>query len=107
MWIVERRQPLQLLRPPSTILASLTQTRRKSSTLALYSDGLAFDWYENLVDQNEEPDLFHYWTPFRFTLDYHFGEISPSHAAERKIRSLNMADRDAVNNYITKCDARS
>lgn len=75
---------------------------KKVTYACSYLDGLAFDWYENLVDQLEEPAWFHDWTLFRSTLDYHFGEINPSHAAERKIRTLHMTERDTVINYITK-----
>jgi hypothetical protein len=75
---------------------------KKVTYACSYLDGLAFDWYENIVDQPDEPAWFHDWTLFRTTLDYHFGEINPSHAAERKIRNLHMTERDTVINYITK-----
>lgn len=75
---------------------------KKVTYACSYLDGLAFDWYENIIDSEIEPDWFHNWSIFRTTLDYHFGEINPSHAAERKIRTLIMKDSESVITYITK-----
>ena len=75
---------------------------KKVTYACSYLDGLAFDWYENIVDSAVEPSWFNNWTEFRTTLDYHFGEINPSHAAERKIRTLTMKGNESIITYVTK-----
>jgi hypothetical protein len=67
-----------------------------------YLDGLAFQWYQNALELDEDPQWFDSWTLFKDELQAQFGEVNTEAAAERDIRLLNMKTNDQITMYITK-----
>jgi hypothetical protein len=41
-----------------------------------YLDGLAFQWYENYLELEDEPEWFDNWKLFREELSKQFGEVN-------------------------------
>jgi hypothetical protein len=67
-----------------------------------YLDGLAFQWYQNFLDLDEDPLWFDNWSLFKKELQAQFGEVNVEATAERNIRTLNMKHGDQITTYITK-----
>ena len=67
-----------------------------------YLDGLAFQWYQNALELDEDPLWFDNWNLFKNELQSQFGEVNIEATAERNIRTLNMKTSDNITTYITK-----
>lgn len=80
---------------------------KKVNYACSYLDEVAFSWYENALDQDEEPDWFYSWDLFIKELDKNFGEVDVTAAAERRIRQLWMSSTGHVSDYITKFNAEA
>jgi hypothetical protein len=67
-----------------------------------YLDDIAFQWYQNALELDEEPAWFNNWSLFKAELQAQFGEVNVEASAERNIRLLNMKHNDQITTYITK-----
>jgi hypothetical protein len=67
-----------------------------------YLDGIAFQWYQNALELDEDPVWFDNWSLFKNELQSQFGEVNVEASAERNIRLLNMKHNDQITTYITK-----
>jgi FtsZ-interacting cell division protein YlmF len=75
---------------------------KKVTYACSYLDGLAFQWYQNYLELDDEPLWFDNFRLFVKELREGFGEIDAQAAAERDIRLLSMRSSDNITTYITK-----
>lgn len=80
---------------------------RKVNFACSYLEGLAFTWYENILDLDDEPAWFNNWADFLQELEKQFGDVNVQAAAERKIRTLHMSTGAQVVDYITKFNTQA
>lgn len=74
---------------------------KKITYATSYLDDLAFGWYENFLELDEEPAWFHDWKLFKDELQSNFGLINAAPEAERQLRLLKMRSDQHVVEYIT------
>lgn len=75
---------------------------RKVNYACSYLTGLAFSWYENILDLETEPFWATSWEAFIEELEKNFGDVNVQASAERNIRLLHMSPSTQVVDYITR-----
>lgn len=80
---------------------------KKVTYACSYLDDLAFQWYENTLEDDVEPEWYHDFELFLEELHRQFGEVNAEQAAERKLNQLYMSSGSRVVDYITKFNTQA